>query len=876
DDPNSVSDSSVLVIMEDSRGSLWVGTENQGLNLFDRETETFIHIKRSEQNLYSLNSNAIYSLFESDNSMLWIGTYSGGVNILDRTEDLFEHYRYHPHIPTSLSDNVVTSFTETPDGTIWIGTDGGGLNIFDRETKTFSVMHHDHYNPQSIPSDVIMYLTNDGKESVWIATYRSGFSRFNYVTGEFEHYPHDSTDPSTPEHDEIFTLYTDPINEKILWVGTNGGGIYRYNLNDGSYINYRNDPLDPTSLDQQDIRAFHRDRHGTLRIGNYGGSIVEFNDETETFTMHYLQDGVFFTNVIQDIFESKNDELWLASWGSGLIRFDRDTGNFKTYTDRDGLPSNFVHSILEDEHGFLWLSSNNGISRFDPKTETVLNFGIEDGVQSREFFPGSSLLDSRGYMYFGGINGFNRFHPDSLSFEKRHFPVVFTDFLIYNESVPISTEDSPLDKHIRLTDKIVLSYQASVLTFNYASLNYDLNAETQYAYKLEGFENYWNYVGDRRSATYTNLRPGEYRLRVRTTDGDELVEDYEASIVLIITPPFWQTTWFYLTAGLYLFIVIGLFYWFRVYNIARQNKLLEEEVRKQTRTLHEKNQTLEKTLDELNRTKDQLVEKAHKAGMADIATNVLHDVGNILNSVNVSASVLNKTIDKSRLINLQNANALLREHISDIEDFVLNNPKGKVLLEYYLELDKPLANEYQTLKDQIKRLTDKINLIIDVVSAQQSFSTAKRIVERLSIDQIIDDTLSLRSNSFSRHEITIEREYQAVEPVNVEKIKLIHVLINVLKNAVDAIKIQEPEDRRVKIKLYQDDTHVFIAISDTGNGFDQGQLSLLFKHGYTTKEKGMGFGLHSCANYMKEMKGDITANSEGIGKGAEFILSLPR
>ncbi|MDI6402738.1 two-component regulator propeller domain-containing protein, partial [Balneolaceae bacterium ANBcel3] len=874
-DPNSVSDSSVLVIMEDSRGSLWVGTENQGLNLFDRETETFIHIKRSDRNLHSLNSNAIYSLFESDNSMLWIGTYSGGVNILDRTEGLFEHYRNHAHIPTSLSDNVVTSFTETPDGTIWIGTDGGGLNIFDRETKTFSVMYHDPDNPQSIPSDVILDLTNDGKESVWIATYRSGFSRFNYVTGTFDYYRHDPRDPRTPRHNAIFAVYVDPLDPDILWVGTNGG-VYRYNISDGSHINYRNDPSDPTSLDQHDIRAFHRDQHGTLHIGNYGGSIVEFNDESETFTMHNLQDGVFFTNVIQDIYESKNDELWLASWGSGLIRFDRDSESFKAYTDRDGLPSNFVHSILEDENGFLWLSSNNGITRFDPRTETVLNFGIEDGVQSREFYPGSSLLDSQGYMYFGGINGFNRFHPDSLNFEKRHYPVVFTDFLIFNESVPIGVEDSPLDKHIRLSDKMVLSYQASVLTFNYASLNFDLNAVTQYAYKLEGFENNWNYVGDRRSATYTNLRPGEYRLRIRTMDGDELVEDYEASILLIITPPFWQTTWFYLISGFSILLFIGLFYWFRVYNISRQNKLLEEEVRKQTKTLHEKNQTLEKTLDELNRTKDQLVEKAHKAGMADIATNVLHDVGNILNSVNVSASVLNKTIDKSKLVNLQNANTLLREHLPNIEDFILNNPKGKVLLEYYLELDKPLANEYQTLKDQIKRLTEKINLIIDVVSAQQSFSTAKRIVEHLSIDQIIDDTLSLRLNSFSRHEITIEKEYQAVEPVHVEKIKLIHVLINVLKNAVDAIKIQEPEDRRVKIKLYQDDKHVFISISDTGNGFDQSQLPLIFKHGYTTKEKGMGFSLHSCANYMREMKGDITAKSEGPGKGAEFILSLPR
>lgn len=604
-DPNSISGNSVITILEDSRGVLWIGTENKGLDAFDRQTQQFYHFTHDINDAKSISNNTIYALYESKNRILWIGTYAGGINILDRKDPKFAHYKRDVHKSNTLSNNSVLSFLEDRSGHFWIGTDGGGLNLFDREKEEFFTFRHNPKNKNTIPSDVILEILEDRKGRLWLGTYDGGISRFNMKDNPFKHYRHDPSDPKSLSNDDVFELYEDRRGN--LWIGTNGGGINLLDPQTGNATRYTYDPDDPGSLNNNDIRDMYEDSQGILWIGSYGGGLTRFDRKNEVFSHYDIYNSNLKNNVILDIHEDRQGNLWLGTKGGGLNLFTRETKSFIPYTVEDGLPNNVINGILEDDYGNLWLSTNDGLSRFDPGTNIFKNFGIEDGLQSREFNPGAAYKDSDGYMYFGGINGFNRFHPDSVKASQFMAPVMITGFQIFNKPVPIGGKDSPLEKHISQTDRLVLSYKASVLTFEYVALSFGKHKGSQFAYKLEGFDKDWNYVGGKRTATYTNLDPGEYIFRVKTSNNDGVWNEKGTSLAIVIIPPFWRTAWFYLLSVLFIAIVTFTGYRMRIRSITEQNRRLEQEVAAQTSELDQKNKELEEALAE----KEILIKEIH-------------------------------------------------------------------------------------------------------------------------------------------------------------------------------------------------------------------------------------------------------------------------
>ncbi len=869
--PNSISDNAVSTILEDSRGVLWIGGENMGLNAFDRENNRFYRYTHDPKNPSTINFDAIHDIYESDTQILWIGSYSGGLSYIDLKPPRFEFYKQEPLRENSLSNNNILTFWEEPDGDFWVGTDGGGLNRFNRETRFFFPMRHDPSNPNSIPTDVILDIKTGPEGDLWVGTYMGGLTRIDLDNKTFTHHRNDPDNSNTLNFDDVYRLH---FTDDELWIGTHGGGLNVMDLESGDFRHYRRNDQDTDILRNDYIQAIYEDREGTMWIGTHGGGLARYHEHNGTFTTYARFNNTLSSIVVSAIHEDSRGQLWVGT-NHGLNLFDRDNETYEVFTTEHGLASNFVNGILEDDEGNLWMSTNNGISKFYPDTGDFENYRMESGLQGNEFNIRSFFRDSEGYMYFGGVYGFNRFHPNNIAPSEYVAPVVFTNFLIFNQPVPIGG-DSPLQKHISQTDHITLSHDQSVLTFEFVTLNFEIRKYDTFAYMLEGFDQSWNLVGDKRSATYTNLSPGEYRLRVVAANSDMVLGTEEATVGLTITPPFWRTTWFFLLAG---FSTIGFFFGIyrrRVYTISEQNRLLEQEVNARTSELHDRNATLKETLDKLQETRNELVEKAHKAGMADVATSVLHDVGNILNSVNVSTAVISETINHSRLQKLHKANELLRQNLGTLDDFILNNPKGKTLMEYYVKLDSTIAKEYATLKEQNNRLSKKIDLIIDVITAQQNYSMAGRITEEHSIEDIIEDTLKITANNILHNQISVRKNYKPVNPVPVQKTKLVHVLVNLLKNAVESIDLQKPEIREVTISIDDDEKMVYVSISDTGTGFDKSLKSKIFTHGFTNKPNGHGYGLHSCANYMNEMDGGIKAESDGPGKGAKFTIHLPR
>lgn len=301
-------------------------------------------------------------------------------------------------------------------------------------------------------------------------------------------------------------------------------------------------------------------------------------------------------------------------------------------------------------------------------------------------------------------------------------------------------------------------------------------------------------------------------------------------------------------------------------------KRIEEKLKEYKEHLEE---LVEERTKELNEAQTQLIEKAHKAGMADIAAGTLHNVGNLLNSIKTSANTIESVLSNSALSGLTKANELLRDNFDSLTDFIAHNPKGKKLMQYYLKLEDAFSQDNTQIRLDLKRLNSKIDIISEVIVAQQTYAGFENMTEKYSLTTVIEDALTLESGLINRSQITVVRRYIDIPAIPIQKTKLIHILINLLNNAVDAMKDIPIEDKKLFFILERTTNHVYLKVKDTGKGITQDELKKIFTHGFTTKEEGHGFGLHSCANLMEEMNGRMWAQSEGTGKGAVFILEFP-
>lgn len=280
--------------------------------------------------------------------------------------------------------------------------------------------------------------------------------------------------------------------------------------------------------------------------------------------------------------------------------------------------------------------------------------------------------------------------------------------------------------------------------------------------------------------------------------------------------------------------------------------------------------------EELAKAQKELIEKAHKAGMTDVASDTLHNIGNILNSVKTSNNVIHDITRKSSLEGLNRALDLLRENVDTLEQFISSDSRGKKLVEYLLSLQSPLNREMEQIGEQSKRLAEKVVLMTNVIHAQQIYASGGYMEEQVNLADIVDTVLDLHADALNSFGIAIEKAFEAVPGIVVQKTKLSHVLMNLIGNAKDAMLDTPKEEKKLSITITQDQKAVYLKVKDTGHGIRFEDLRRVFNHGYTTKPEGHGFGLHNSANFMTEMRGAIWAESDGEGKGACFVLKFPK
>jgi len=569
--PKSLSHNSLSSIYVDHSGTLWIGT-TKGLNKFvpgeNAETDAaFSHYENDPTNAGTLSDNNVRTIYEDRSGILWIGTWNGGLNKLDRKRQSFTHYEHNPNALQSLSHNNVRTIYEDRSGVLWIGTRGGGLNRLDRKKKSFKHYKFDANNTKSLSHDYVWSILEDRVGTLWIGTYGGGLNKFDRKKETFTRYMYDPNNPNGLSHYNVTPIYEDRAG--VLWVGTVSGGLNAFDREKGTFKHYKNDHDDPNSLSHNDVWSIFEDREDTLWIGTSGGGLNKFDRVTERFT-HYKNDPKdsksLSNNYVFSIHEDLHNGgmLWLGTWGGGLNRFDRKTGKFVRFREKDGLPNEVVYGILEDDQGNLWLSTNKGISRFNPKNKSFKSYNALDGLQSNEFNAGAYHKNSSGEMFFGGIRGFNAFHPDSVKDNPYIPPIVITAFRKFDETIASDISESV---------EFELAYKDKYLTFEFVALDYTHPEKNQYAVMLEGFNSDWIYSGTRRFASYTNLDPGNYVFKVKGSNNDGVWNEQGASIRMIIRPPFWESWWFRLLVATAFVGLLASIYQYRVSHLLAVERL---------------------------------------------------------------------------------------------------------------------------------------------------------------------------------------------------------------------------------------------------------------------------------------------------------------
>ena len=599
--------SMILSLHEDRTGNIWIGTDGSGLISFDSDAGTFSKFVHNPRDPGSLSNNEVYSIFTDQSDILWIGTHVG-LNKHDLNGKRFMHIQHLADNSFSLSDNYVRSIYEDPSAQLWVGT-YKGLNRMNPETGEFSQFGHDPTDPDSLSSDRIMSIIPGQSGFLYIGT-SNGLDEMNLRTEKFRHFKNSLSDPDSLSSNLVRAVLM--TRDGTLWVGTEEG-LNRRAEGQSGFKRYTHGPGNQSGLSSDYIYSLCEDQDGILWIGTLNG-LNSLNPQTEAivrFTAEGPADRTLSSNEILTIHEDKSGLLWLGTAG-GLNKYDRKSGVFQYYTERNGLPNNLVYAIEEDEHGNLWLSTNRGICRFDPASETCKNFDVRDGLQSNEFNTNSSFNNQIGMMFFGGINGLNAFIPKNI-LDNPHPPeIAFTSFQINNRRLSVGEERKGriiLEQSITSSEEVALPHTVNNFAIEFAALHFASPEKNRYSYLMERFDSDWNDVGNRRFAYYTNLQPGRYVFRVKASNNDGLWNEEGISLRIRIIPPFWDVLWFKLLLMLAAAGLLFVFIRARTATIRRRNIQLAERVAERTGELNTSNMDLQKEKAYL----DQLFENAQEA-----------------------------------------------------------------------------------------------------------------------------------------------------------------------------------------------------------------------------------------------------------------------
>lgn len=547
---NSLAHNSVHDVYQDQQGRVWIATYG-GLQKFIPETKSFVTYRNDLSDIKSISSNLTRSIYEDNTGVMWVGTYNDGVNKFIARNQKFVAYRNQPNRPLGISTSTIRAFYEDNDGIIWIATYGSGLVRFDIKTETFKNYRSNPADPHSLSNDNVTAVIGHGDSKLWVGT-TQGLCLFDKKAEKFKVYKEDPFKAYSIPNNNVRCLYVDNNNE--LWIGSSGGGLIKYNKETDSFKAFLPDIKNPQkSISQDRVLVIFEDKQGNFWIGTSGEGLNLMNRTAETFEhIKNNPDDIssLSSNRVLCINQDSHGRLWVGTGGGGLNLFNYDTRTFTTFTKNEGLPNDVVYGILEDDNNNVWLSTNYGLSCFNPDTALPFrfrNYTKPDGLQSNEFAEGAYLKSKSGLLFFGGISGFNVFDPAKVI--DNPFPprVYITNLRIDKKGKNQEKTEELKIVNLLEQESITLPYSSNNITISFTGIHFIAPEKISYKYILEGFESSWITPShNQRFATYTNLKYGKYTFKVIAANPDGIWDVDGDSFSITITPPFWRTWWFIL------------------------------------------------------------------------------------------------------------------------------------------------------------------------------------------------------------------------------------------------------------------------------------------------------------------------------------------
>jgi signal transduction histidine kinase/ligand-binding sensor domain-containing protein/CheY-like chemotaxis protein len=808
----------ITSLLADNDDKIWVGTHDGGAVILDQQDLSIKQLHAGDSP-YDLSGEMVSDIYEDRDGRKWIGTLNGGIDIYYPEQQFFHTISHTRFGKNDLVSNFASCFLEHSDGTIWIGTDGGGLSIWDRKTGKFSNFKNNPGKAGTLTNNRVSSIVQDFKGDVWVATFGGGINKWNPVSKTFTPYKC-RNELVGMENDNVWIMFED--TDKVLWATTFGSGMLYY-------LNREKNRFEVFSQQLENLLSIYQDKGGVLWAGT-AHELIRIDRADKNHVRYEIG------KPVRAIHEDKAGNFWIGAEGGGLILFDRQSGKLvKRFTVKDGLSNNGVLTILEDGNGNLWMSTFNGLSQFNSKTDIFKTYFQDDGLQSNQFLYGAALKLSTGDMLFGGVRGFNIFDPVFVPVAKYDPAVFITDMQINNQPLSQAGEYIKQTLQGKIT-AIQMPFNDASVSVNFTALEYGKPNKINYAFFLEGWDNDWNYIGNNRQANYTKLHEGNYVLHIRASNTEGNWSAKELTLQIKVLPPWYRSWWAY---SLYAIGFIWAVAFYQRYKI-KQAKLIYDVA------LAKANASKEKA----EREKAEAEYKIHLAETE-------------MEKIRVEKE---QEINDKRLSFFTNITHEFRTPIS-----LIINPVKELL--QGSDINKKDQSALKVVYRNARRL---LNLVDQLLLFRKAEAGADRLrIVKLDLNVLCKEVFL----AFEHQAQTNNIQYTFNAPPNPVEIysdreKLEIVFFNLLSNAFK----YTPAGGSITMELTGDAGTATLSVKDTGYGIPSHVGEQLFERFYQVRHNipakpGFGIGLYLVKHFINSLKGAIWYESEE-GKGSAFFIRL--
>ena len=820
----------ILTIVQAPDNLILCGTENDGLYALTKKGKIVENYRYNKFDINSIKSNSVWSLFVDSQDRIWIGYYNKGVGVHDYNYDKFPDIQSIPNVENSLQSSSVTGIIKDKQDRLWIGMDGGGIDVYDVRSDEFvHLLDPKNSIARELNADDVQTIFMDSQGNIWVGTWNSGIYFLKSNTRVFKHFDTNST-KGVLKSNRVMSFSEDAYG--TIWIGTFSNGLHYYSLAEGKFGFVDDKRFSDLKTNRAEIRKVMVDSKNTIWVATTSGLFKRQGKSDASFHKIELKpDNLnpsgqpISVDVIVSLFEDSAQNVWIGTDGAGVWKYNTATDSLTWYNKEQGLVQETIATIIEANDGKLWMAGNKGLSCFDKSKQQIVNYDINDGLLTNDFNFNSAYRDLDGTLYFGNYKGINIVRPSDLPQNIHEPEIYFTDFKVYNKSVNIYEKNAPLNKVISETEHVTLNHKQSVFTIEFMGINYTRPEKNQYAYYLEGLEEDWNFVGNSRSATYTNLSPGNYIFKIKAANNDGLWSNEVKTLSLTILAPWWKTK---LAFILYLLTIILFSTWLY--------RLLRARIREKRLVEFERSKRIQE--EELNNKKIQFFTNISHEFRTPL-TLILNPLKDIMSNVSLP---LPKDVQEKHTIIYKNA-ARLKRLIDELMDF-----RKLQLNKYSLKVSRIDINSFiKEITDHFKEeaLLKNIALLIEREEAPLYLWSDTGMLEKV--------IFNILSNAFK------------VTPEN---------------GAITISVFQTHQDFCFPLVENKTLPCLEISIEDTGSGINQEEVKKIFDRFYQIKNMnsqyygGTGIGLEVVRNFVELLKGEIIIESEEA-VGTKFRILLP-